>query len=272
MEQGFDQRPPTGRPTGLHSIAESSQPAVVWAPVFAGAIIALATSIILLAVGSGLGFAAASPWPGAGASTTAFAVGAGVWLIVTQWLSSFLGGFITGRLRTKWSGLHTHEVTFRDTAHGLLAWAVATAIIAAIAIFATASTAGTATSAATSTASYAADTLFRSDRPTATPINEVSATQAARILAREGGANADDRTYVANVVAAQTGISHAEAQQRVETAVTSVREAVDKARKMSSAISLFTALSMLIGAFIAATAAAYGGAYRDRHADLPEMA
>jgi hypothetical protein len=262
MERSFDQNPPIA----AHVRSESSQTAVVWAPVFAGAVIALATSIIFLAVGSGMGFAAASPWPGAGASTTAFAVGAGVWLIVTQWLSSFLGGFVTGRLRTKWAGVHTHEVTFRDTAHGLLAWAVATALVAAVGLIATASTTGTATSAATTSSGYAAEMLFRSDN--GTPINEEAATQAAYILARDGGATSDDRAYVANVVATQTGISRAEAQQRVDTAVTSVRQAVDKARKISSAVSFFTALSMLIGAFIASAAAAYGGAYRDKHADL----
>lgn len=268
MERSFDPLPAGSR----FAVPEPGRPAVVWAPVFAGAIIALATSIIFLAVGSGLGFAAASPWPGSAPSATAFAVGAGVWLIITQWLSSFLGGFITGRLRTKWAGIRTHEVVFRDTAHGLLAWAVATAVIATVGIVTTASTASTATSAATTSAGYAADTLFRSERPLPVPISDASAAQAARILAREGGANADDRAYVANVVAAQTGISRADAEQRVDTAVTSVRQSVDKARKTASAISFFTALSMLIGAFIASAAAAFGGSYRDQRADLPEQA
>src|SRR4029077_18262685 len=60
---------------------------------------------------------------------TTFGVASAVWLIVVQWLAAALGGYIAGRLRTKWAGVHTHEVFFRDTAHGLVAWAVATAIV-----------------------------------------------------------------------------------------------------------------------------------------------
>lgn len=49
--------------------------------------------------------------------------------IVIQWISASVGGYITGRLRLKWVGLHTHEVFFRDTAHGFITWAVATLLI-----------------------------------------------------------------------------------------------------------------------------------------------
>ena len=38
------------------------------------------------------------------------------------------GGYVAGRLRTRWVGVHTHEIFFRDTAHGFLAWALATVI------------------------------------------------------------------------------------------------------------------------------------------------
>jgi hypothetical protein len=55
-----------------------------------------------------------------------------IWLIVVQWISSALGGYLAGRLRTKWTGLHSDEVDFRDTAHGFLAWAVAAVITAAL--------------------------------------------------------------------------------------------------------------------------------------------
>jgi hypothetical protein len=52
--------------------------------------------------------------------------------VVTQWLSAAAGGYIAGRLRQRWLATHTHEVFFRDTAHGLITWAVATLCIAAI--------------------------------------------------------------------------------------------------------------------------------------------
>jgi hypothetical protein len=73
-----------------------------------------------------------SPWYNSGPSAATFGVWAAVWLIIVQWLSAALGGYLTGRLRTKWVGVHTDEVYFRDTAHGFLAWAVAAVIMAAV--------------------------------------------------------------------------------------------------------------------------------------------
>lgn len=248
--------------------ADAAQSAVSWAAVFAGAVIAIATTLILVAIGSGLGFAAASPWPGSGPSATTFAVGVGVWLIVTQWLSSALGGYITGRLRTKWTGLHTHEVTFRDTAHGLLAWAVATAIVGAVAWSATTSIASASSSAATTAVNDATDTLLRTPHATNDASSAAARAEVTRLLTRGSDLKADDKSYLTNEVAAQTGLSPAEAQQRVDAAATSIREAADKARKASSALSFFTALSMLIGAFIASVAAAYAGSLRDKHGDI----
>ena len=247
---------------------EAARSAVNWAPVLAGAVVALATTLIFLALGSGLGFAAASPWPGAGSTATAFAIGAGIWLIVTQWLSSFLGGYITGRLRTKWTGIHTHEVVFRDTAHGLLAWAVATAIVGGVAFSATVSAVGAASSAAATSVGYATDTMLRTTRPNAGTSGGAVRAEMSRLLSRGGELKADDKSYLASQVAAQTGLSPQEAQQRVDTAEASIRQAADTARKASAALSFFTALSMLIGAFIASAAAAYGGQLRDKHADL----
>jgi len=249
--------------------ADASRSAVSWASVLAGAAVALATTLILVALGSGLGFAAASPWPGAGASGTTFAIGIGIWLIVTQWLSSFMGGYIAGRLRTKWAGIHTHEVLFRDTAHGLLAWAVATAIIGAVALSTTISAAGVASSATATSVGYAADTMLRSTRPDSQASGAIRA-EIGRLLSRGDDLKTDDRTYLASQVAAQTGVSAQEAQQRVDTAVASIRSAADKARKASAALGFFTALSMLIGAFIASVAAAYAGQLRDENADLSE--
>jgi hypothetical protein len=226
--------------------------------------------MILIALGSGLGFAAASPWPGAGPTATSFAIGAGVWLIVTQWLSSALAGYITGRLRTRWTGIHTHEVLFRDTAHGLLAWAVATAIVGGVALTATASATGAASSAAATSIGYATDTMLRTSRPNADASAAAVRAEISRILSRGNDLQADDKSYLANQVAAQTGISPRDAQQRVDAAITSIREAADKARKVSSALGFFTAISMLLGAFIASAAAGYGGNLRDEHADMVE--
>ena len=246
-------------PTATDGLVAGSRSAVSWASIFAGAIVAIATTLVLLALGSGLGMATASPWPGAGATAATFAIGAGIWLIVTQWLSAALGGYITGRLRTRWTGIHSNEVLFRDTAHGLLAWAVSTVIITGVALAATASTVSAVSSAATA-ASYATDTMLRSDRSGA---SATTRAELGRVLTKPGPMTADDRAYVIRVVARDTGVTPSEAERRIEAATLSMREAADTARKVSSAIGFFTALSLLIGAFIASAAAAYGGGLRD---------
>jgi len=253
-------------PAGIDAI-ESSRSAVNWGPIFAGAAVAIGSTLILLALGSGLGFAVASPWPGAGVAASTFVIGTGIWLIVTQWLSSFLGGYIAGRLRTRWTNVHTDEVFFRDTAHGLLSWAVSAVLIAGIALSAAAgATTATADTAAAS-ASYAADTMLRSNRPAKDPSAAAVRTEMARILAHDTEVDKADRTYLINEVSAQTGLSPEEARQRVDGTLQQLREAADKARKGSSAIGFFTALSMVIGAFIASVSAAYGGRQRDDHED-----
>jgi hypothetical protein len=245
---------------------ESSRSAVTWGPVFAGAAVAMGSTLILLSLGSGLGFAVASPWPGAGVAATSFVIGTGIWLIVTQWLSSFLGGYLAGRLRTRWTNVHTDEVFFRDTAHGFLAWAVSAVLIAGIALNAAAAATGATAASAAASVSYAADTLMRSNRPMTEASSANGRAEIARVLAH-GDVDDADQSYLANQVAAQTGLSPEEARKRVGNTVQALRETADKARKASSAIGFFTALSMVIGAFIASVAAAYGGRQRDDHED-----
>ncbi len=123
-------RPVGTTPIQAGSTPESSVSAVSWAAILAGSFVAAAASLVLIAVGSGFGLATLSPWPGGGVSAKTFTVMSAIWLIVVQWLASGLGGYIAGRLRTKWTNIHTHEVFFRDTAHGLITWAVATIFVA----------------------------------------------------------------------------------------------------------------------------------------------
>src|SRR6202140_3993325 len=110
---------------------EASSSAVSWGAVIGGAAVAAATSLILLALGTGVGLSSVSPWSNAGASASAVGKTAIVWLIVSQILASSMGGYLAGRLRTKWVNTHTDEVYFRDTAHGFLVWAVGLVIAAA---------------------------------------------------------------------------------------------------------------------------------------------
>jgi len=113
---------------------ESAVSALSWSAIVAGTVAAIAITLTLLTLGSAFGLGSVSPWPGVGARPTTFTIGAGLWLVVTQWLSAAMGGYLAGRLRVRWHGLHTDEVMFRDTAHGFLTWATATVIMAVVAV------------------------------------------------------------------------------------------------------------------------------------------
>jgi hypothetical protein len=121
------------RPASLSSEAFStSQSAVSWTAIFAGAAGAAALSLILLILGAGLGLSSVSPWADRGASATTFGVSTILWLTFTQLAASGMGGYLAGRLRARWTSTHTDEVYFRDTAHGFLAWAIATLVTAGL--------------------------------------------------------------------------------------------------------------------------------------------
>lgn len=202
-------------------------------------------------------------------------------------------GYVTGRLRTKWVGVHTDEVYFRDTAHGFLACAVAAVIMAAALSSAASSAIGSAARVTGSVASAAAQgagtaaaqsagidpmgyvvgMLFCSDHPDPNANPQEARAEATRIIVsglRDGEVPAADKTYLAQLVSARTGISQADAQKRVDEDIAKARDVeakarqtVDTARKTATAIAYFTAFSMLIGAFIAAVAATIAGHRRD---------
>ncbi|PKV43946.1 hypothetical protein CLU92_1270 [Janthinobacterium sp. 61] len=111
------------------SVSDLNNPGVSWGAVLAGAAAAAALSFILLILGVGLGLSSVSPWS---FNATAIGVSTIAWLAFMQLAASGIGGYMAGRLRVKWSSIHTDEVHFRDTAHGLLAWAVATLITVAV--------------------------------------------------------------------------------------------------------------------------------------------
>jgi len=277
--------------------AQSSTSGVAWPAIIGGAVASLALSLLLVVLGSGLGLAAISPWANHGASFTGFAIGSVIWLIVMQWLSSGLGGYLTGRLRARWTGLHTHEVFFRDTANGFVTWAVATvagvAIVASAAGFIVTGGAASVTAAASShpggaaqTAAriatppaepsvYVLDRLFRADGA-ATLTGEPDAKAQTRVIIvndlKQGGVTAADKAYLTQLVAARAGVSKDTASSRVQAAMDDIQAAAlatqktaDAARKDAAALSVFSALAMLIGAFIACTAAAIGGQQRDEY-------
>ena len=268
-----------GSRSGPLDAVQAPQSAVSWAAIIAGAFVSISSALVLLAFGAGIGLASVSPWAGSGVSSTTFTVWAAVWLIVVQWLSAALGAYVAGRLRTRWVGLHTEEVTFRDTGHGLITWSVAVVLGAAVlgsaassliggAASATASTTAAAGQNASDPTGYFVDTLFRSDRPSPNAPAADVRPEATRILAvsvKNGSVSPADKTYLAQLISARTGISQPDAEKRIDQVEGEARAAADAARKSAAKISIYIALSMLIGAFIAAVSGALGGRARDSY-------
>ncbi|MBL5967478.1 hypothetical protein I7V30_19745 [Lelliottia amnigena] len=129
----------TTYPDARLPVPAASSSAVSWGAIFAGAAAAASLSLILLILGAGLGLTSVSPWESRGLDAGTVGIAAIAWLTFTQIVASGMGGYLSGRLRTKWVDTHTDEVYFRDTAHGFLAWAVA-ALVSAVLLTSTVGT------------------------------------------------------------------------------------------------------------------------------------
>lgn len=276
--------------TAFHN--ESSKSAVSWAAIAAGGVAACAFSLFLAELVAGLGLVSVSPWAGQGVSSTTLSLAGGIGLILMAVMASALGGYIAGRLRTKWVGIHVDETYFRDTAHGLLAWAFATVLTASVLTAVTTTILSGVTQGATQGAAanagpladrnaYYVDTLFRSDRP-APDANQAANPQAAspqaanpqagraeasRLLARAvtpgSTLAAGDRARLAQLVAQRTGLSQQEAEQRVDASINQAKAAADEARKAAAKLALWMAAALLAGALSASLGAIEGGRERD---------
>lgn len=259
--------------------------AVSWPAIFAGAVVTAALTLVLLALGSGLSFSVMNPWSnGGGAETTKAATIAGVYLLAAAVLASAVGGYLTGRLRALWHGTHPHEAFFRDTAHGLVAWALATvagaALLGAAGAAVTGGAARMATRAAASNGSaMLMDRLFDYDAATIAKDQAGQATNgttrdyngdraaAGRIVASSLAPGhvltGDERQRLAVMVSARTGLALPNAEKRVAAVEADARSAADTARRVAMMLSFWLVASMLAGAFSSCLAAWEGGAVRD---------
>jgi hypothetical protein len=256
--------------------------AVSWGAIIAGGFASAALMLLLLAFGSGIGLSSVSPWPGEGVSATTFTIGTGIYLAAVSVIASAVGGYLAGRLRVRWTGADQDEVYFRDTAHGLLSWAVQAVVGAAflasagtlIAAGGTAGLTGGAAAGVSQSASSGAmdgyvDRLLRVDPESARAADDPSASRAEMLrlltaaLRNGNDLTQADRAYVSRVVAARTGLSQAEADRRVAEIVTEARAAADAARSAAAKFSLWLAAAMLLGALSASLAATEGGGLRD---------
>jgi len=279
---------------------EAPASGVAWPAILAGALAVSALSLILLVLGSGLGLTMVSPWTATGAGVATFGMSTVIWLVVTQAVSSGAGGYLAGRLRTRWAGMDRDESYFRDTAHGFFAWALSTLLVAGLLGAAVASvvTGGAAATgsvvagiaqgasqgvavrqgAGAMPADYFVDLFFRpaplngTTRPAEANVSSAKG-EVSRILLMSlttGQFSNPDKAQLAALVAAGAGIPEADAQQRVaevlaqiENAKAGAMEAADTTRKVGATLALMTFLSLLIGAFVSSAAAAVGGRHRD---------
>ena len=237
---------------------------VSWGAVFAGATVAAALTLILLLIGAGLGLSAVSPWSGEGVGAATLGLSTIAWITFMSLAASGVGGYVAGRLRRKWVGIRSDEVYFRDTAHGLLAWAIATlamatlltsvagAIIggsaragaeiagdvAASVSVAAGSTADVDTDTSSNPLDYFIDVLFRANPTTSAPsmaarrdpaaVNAEVARIFVRALAADEPLPQDDLDYVARLVAERTDLTPQQAERRVRDIYEQARTRIEE--------------------------------------------
>ncbi len=235
---------------GVRSAAQSeaATPAVSWAAVAAGAFVAAATALILLALGAGAGLSSLSPWASSGCDAVLQSEPAR-WRAACDRRSRVVRTrrlHRGARLRTRWVSVHTHEVYFRDTAHGFLVWAVALVMTAAFLTSAASTMVGAESRAASAAASgtggtdahrYFVDRLFRSEQPASSPDATSLRVESSVILAHalaERQLAPDDRAYLVQAVTSHTGVSRSEAEARVTAVFADDQQALDTVRKATA--------------------------------------
>lgn len=247
-----------------------------WSPVIGGAFVAAALAVVLTSFGVSLGLAVASTAPTWRDTSALMAIVSGLYLVLSALVSFGFGGYIAGRLRGTWHTTLHHELAeFRDGTHGLLSWALAVLISGLVAaaltgIAASSSKTMPSTAPAATTGEalfpYDLDRLFRSDRRDRGDLT-YSRAEASRILLTANsheGLKPDDRTYLARLVAAHTGIAQPEAERRTDDVIAAAKLAVKRARQSAVILGFSIAVSLLLGAAAAWYAACLGAQHRDQ--------
>lgn len=261
-----------------------------WSAIVAGAVLATAISLVLFAFGAALGLGMVSPEEGA-APGRWIAIAAGLWFVWVVVTANMAGGYLAGRMRRRTGDATPDESDTRDGANGLTVWAVATlvgAMLATSGVSTVARTAGaaagTVVQAAGSAAGGAAGAVGEQldyfaglvQRGEGTAIGNPEVRQEiGTILARsvrEGEVSEEDRTYMVNIVAEETGTPPEQVSQRVDAALQQFDEArqaaVDaaEAARVAGIVSGFVIAATLFAAAAAAyMAAVAGGNHRDEN-------
>ena len=283
----------TGSAAGGPAMISEGHSAISWGAVIAGAFAATAMMIVLFALGSGLGFAMVSPW-GDGPSATTVGWITAVWAVVVEIISFATGGYVAARMRRAYpASVHTNEIALRDGMHGFVVWAFAVVVsawliggaaaglVSGVARTGTSLATGAATGAmqnrsdnapgAADVTGYFVDSLFRTSQPRPEDLQSPQTrAEIGRIMANAvatGQLTPEDRTYVAQAVAARTGLSQADAETRVNATMQKMQNAAkqtaDTAAKIGAYASFWTFMALIVAAAAASWAAALGGRHRD---------
>lgn len=269
---------------------------VCWGAIIAGAAVACASTLLLLTFAAGGGLTVVSPWEGEGLSSTTVSIVAGATMVFIAIIASGVGGYITGRMRHAWEDVHEHERFFRDTAHGLVTWALATLVSATVLAGAAthiaagasagsipAAGAGAASASSSSMNDRYTDMLLRTNAGSGPQAQQIgvnapqssgqggagdSREEVSRLIApamvRGGNVSAADRTYLVQVVSQRTGLPQADAEKRVNDTITQAKQAADAARKATAKAMMWLAASLLAGAFAGMLGAMEGGKLRNQ--------
>jgi len=254
--------------------ASRAFPTVDWPAIFAGAIVAVAVSFIAATFGSAIGLSATSPYKGP--HPVYFYVALGIWMIFIAVSSFAAGGYITGRLRRLIEGASPHERDVRDSAHGLIMWALAAVVGAFLAAAAAGSIAKTAAESGITPTDRYVDLLLRGEGGpvrAATNVTDMTRGFVSRLVAENptGDFSNEDKAYLANVVASHTGASQAAAAERVDRVASEMKADADKARKVGVYLAFLTAATLAVGAAAAWGATRLGGRHRDENFDLGHL-
>jgi hypothetical protein len=262
--------------TSASPLAEGTTLNLQWGPIIAGAVAAAALALVLHTFAGAIGLAVSSAAPTWRDASTALVLLSGLYLLLAALASYGFGGYIAARVRSRAVPATAEAVEWRDGMHGLLAWALAT-LLAGLIAFASlqslprlAAPSGASAGPSTSVAgenviAYDLDRLFRSERRQEGDISYARA-EAGRILltaSSHSGLQPDDRTYLARLVAARTGLAQADAERRVDEVVVRARDSIARARRTAVILAFMAGASALLGAVAAWFAATTGGEHRD---------
>ncbi|MGY3487160.1 hypothetical protein ACVW1C_005043 [Bradyrhizobium sp. USDA 4011] len=249
-----------------------------WSPVFGGAVAAAALSLILISFGAATGLGVSSSSPSWRDASSALALLSGLYLVLQALVSFGVGGYIAGRAQQVVGATPADVIESSDGLHGLIAWALAVivgaAVVALVGLSAARPTIQNRPSATAAEPLLSAelDRLYRSPRRPANIDIGYERAEAGRILltsSGHSGVSTEDHSYLIQQVAAATGLPAADAERRVDSVIGDARTAIQRSRRSSVILAFSVAAALLCGAIAAWVAACAGGRHRDG-APLPE--